>query len=264
MSFNYYYLQELTALRRMGKQFAQRNPALAPFIGDGSRDPDVERLLESFAFLTGRLRQRLDDELPELAHSLMNLLWPNYMRSLPAFSIVEFDAVQETEDCITLPRQSMVNSVPVDGTVCQFQTCFETKIYALQLDSVDYAIKNGGAIFSLKLLLNGEGDLIGAPLDSLRLHLAGERYISQMLYLCLLRHLEDIQLIPLNEKGEPFTDSNGNILGSKTIGPENIKAVGYAENEALLPYPANTFRGYRYIQEYFAFQDKFLFVDRSF
>lgn len=245
----------------MGKQFAQRNPALAPFIGDGSRDPDVERLLESFAFLTGRLRQRLDDELPELAHSLMNLLWPNYMRSLPAFSIVQFDPIQETEGCITLARGSMVESVAVEGTVCQFQTCFDTKVYALQLDGVDYAIKNGGAVLSLKVSLNGKGDLIGAPLDSLRLHLTGERYISQMLYLCLLRHLDDIQLIPLNEKGEPFTDSNGNVLGTKTIGSENVKAVGFAEDEALLPYPANTFRGYRYIQEYFAFQDKFLFVD---
>ncbi|AZS51194.1 type VI secretion system baseplate subunit TssF [Entomomonas moraniae] len=261
MSFNYYYLQELTALRRMGKQFAQRNPALAPFIGDGSRDPDVERLLESFAFLTGRLRQRLDDELPELAHSLMNLLWPNYMRSLPAFSIIEFDALDETEESVTLARHSVVNSTPVEGTVCQFQTCYETKINALDLDDVDYAIKNGGAVLSLKLMLKGEGNLVGAPLDKLRLHLTGERYISQMLYLCLLRHIDTIQLVPLNEKGESFTDSNGNVLGVKTIGPEHIKAVGYAEDEALLPYPENTFRGYRYIQEYFAFQDKFLFVD---
>lgn len=261
MSFNYYYLQELTALRRTGKQFAQRNPALAPFIGDGSQDPDVERLLESFAFLTGRLRQRLDDELPELAHSLMNLLWPNYMRSLPAFSIIQFDPLQETEDCVELSRHSMVESTPIDDTACQFQTCFDTKIYAFRLDDVDYAIKNGGAIFSLKLMLNGEGDLLGAPLDSLRFHLAGERYISQMLYLCLLRHIEDIQLIPLNEKGEPITDSNGNIQGIKTLKGDCIKPVGFAENESLIPYPSNTFRGYRYIQEYFTFQDKFLFVD---
>lgn len=261
MSLNQYYLQELTALRRMGKQFAQRNPALAPFIGDGSQDPDVERLLESFAFLTGRLRQRLDDELPELSHSLMNLLWPNYMRSLPAFSIIAFDPIEETEDSIKLPRHSMVNSKPVEGTICQFQTCFDTDIYALRLDEVDYAIKNGGAIFSLKLMLNGEGDLLGAPLDSLRFHLTGERYISQMLYLCLLRHLDNIELTPLNELGNPFTDTNGNVLGTKILSKENIKAVGFTENESLLPYPANTFRGYRYLQEYFVFQDKFLFVD---
>ncbi|EXF44582.1 protein ImpG [Pseudomonas sp. BAY1663] len=77
MSFNHYYQSELTALRQLGKRFAERSPALAPFLGQSGRDPDVERLLEGFAFLTGRLRQKLDDELPELTHSLMHLLWPN-------------------------------------------------------------------------------------------------------------------------------------------------------------------------------------------
>lgn len=246
----------------MGKLFAQRNPALAPFIGDGSQDPDVERLLESFAFLTGRIHQKLDDELPELSHSLMNLLWPNYMRSLPSFSIIEFDAIQETEECIQIDRDSMVESKPVAGTTCQFKTCFDTKIYALYLKEIDYSIKNGGAILSLKTMLNGSGNLLGAPIDNLRLHLAGERYISQMLYLCLLRHLDHIQLVPLNEKGEPFTDTNGNVLWAKTLkGKTAVKPVGFAENESLIPYPANTFRGYRYIQEYFTFQDKFLFLD---
>lgn len=66
MSFNRYYQSELTALRQLCRRFADRSPALAPFLGQAGRDPDVERLLEGFAFLTGRLRQKLDDELPEL------------------------------------------------------------------------------------------------------------------------------------------------------------------------------------------------------
>ncbi|WP_205895569.1 type VI secretion system baseplate subunit TssF, partial [Pseudomonas viridiflava] len=84
MSFNDYYQDELAALRHLGRRFSERNPALAPFLGQAGLDPDVERLLEGFAFLTGRLRQKLDDELPELTHSLMNLLWPNYLRPLPS------------------------------------------------------------------------------------------------------------------------------------------------------------------------------------
>jgi type VI secretion system protein ImpG len=42
-----------------------------------------------------------------------------------------------------------------------------------------------------------------------------------------------------------------------------LQPAGFAEDQALIPYPLNTFRGYRYLQEYFAFQDKFLFVDVS-
>ena len=70
MSFNHYYQSELTALRQLGRRFAERSPALAPFLGQTGRDPDVERLLEGFAFLTGRLRQKLDDELPASDGSL--------------------------------------------------------------------------------------------------------------------------------------------------------------------------------------------------
>ncbi len=96
MSFNQYYQSELSALRLLGRRFSERNPALAPFLGEAGQDPDVERLLEGFAFLTGRLRQKLDDELPELTHSLMHLLWPNYMRPIPAFSILQFDPLKHT------------------------------------------------------------------------------------------------------------------------------------------------------------------------
>lgn len=66
MSFNRYYEKELVELRALGREFAESNPGLAPFFNTPGRDPDVERLLEGFAFLTGRLRQKLDDELPEI------------------------------------------------------------------------------------------------------------------------------------------------------------------------------------------------------
>ena len=80
MTFNHYFQSELSALREQGRRFAEHHPALAPYLAGTSTDPDVERLLEGVAFLTGRLRQKLDDELPELTHSLMHLLWPNSNR----------------------------------------------------------------------------------------------------------------------------------------------------------------------------------------
>ena len=107
MSFNRYYQGELSALRQLGRRFCERNPALAPFLGDAGQDPDVERLLEGFAFLTGRLRQKLDDQLPELSHSLMHLLWPNYMRPLPSFSMLQFDPLKRTGPAIRVERDTV-------------------------------------------------------------------------------------------------------------------------------------------------------------
>lgn len=260
MSFNHYYQSELTALRQLGRRFAERSPALAPFLGQAGRDPDVERLLEGFAFLTGRLRQKLDDELPELSHSLMQLLWPNYMQPLPAFSILQFDPLKRAGPALRVERDTPVDSLPVDGVQCRFRTCYPTDVQALDLVDLTYSVKGDGALLSLRLELSGEGHLGELDLSRLRLHFAGERYISQTLYLSLLRNLESIELVPLDGDGKPIPGVNGMPMAFRMPG-DRIQPVGFAEEEALIPYPLNTFRGYRYLQEYFAFQDKFLFVD---
>ena len=85
--FNKYYQEELSFLRELGKEFSRAHPAAAHFLSEAGSDPDVERLLEGFAFLTGRIREKLDDELPELTSTLLNLLWPHYLRSVPAMTL---------------------------------------------------------------------------------------------------------------------------------------------------------------------------------
>ena len=64
--FNRYYQEELQNLRERAREFSAVHPAAAPMLGGQSSDPDVERLLEGVAFLTGLLRRKLDDELPEV------------------------------------------------------------------------------------------------------------------------------------------------------------------------------------------------------
>jgi len=64
-----YYEAEMRYLREAGKEFAQAYPDRAAMLNldkPGARDPYVERLFEGFAFLMGRLREKLDDDLPEL------------------------------------------------------------------------------------------------------------------------------------------------------------------------------------------------------
>ena len=54
--FAKFYQSELTYLREMGREFAAANPASAGLLSERSDDPDVERLLEGFAFLTSRIQ----------------------------------------------------------------------------------------------------------------------------------------------------------------------------------------------------------------
>ncbi|RMS93256.1 hypothetical protein ALP56_03705 [Pseudomonas coronafaciens pv. oryzae] len=248
------------ALRQSGRKFSERNPALAPFLGQGSSDPDVERLLEGFAFLTGRLRQKLDDDLPELTHSLMQLLWPNYMRPLPAMSMLQFEPLSASGPGFTVERDTPVESEPVEGLACRFRTCFSTEVLPLSLSRVSYSADGEAAELTLSLTMTGEGHLGMLKLSRLRLHFAGDRHISQALYLGLMRKLKGIRLLLLDEQENPLTDRDGKPL-QLSISANRVKPVGFAEDESLIPYPLNTFRGYRYLQEYFCFPEKFLFSD---
>lgn len=261
MSFNHYYQSELSALRQLGKRFAERNPALAPFLGQGARDPDVERLLEGFAFLTGRLRQKLDDELPELTHSLMHLLWPNYMRPLPAFAMLQFDPLQRPGPALAVPRGTPVEANPVQGVSCRFRTAAACEVLPLAPSGMEYAVQGDGALLGLRLSMTADGHLGELGLERLRLHLAGERYIGQSLYLDLLRHLDGIRLSLLDGAGQPLADAHGQPPGVLHLGADCLQPAGFAEDEALIPYPLNCFRGYRHLQEFFAFQDKLLCVE---
>ncbi|TFY90533.1 type VI secretion system baseplate subunit TssF [Pseudomonas kairouanensis] len=260
MSFNRFYQSELSALRQLGRRFAERNPALAPFLAEPGQDPDVERLLEGFAFLTGRLRQKLDDELPELTHSLMHLLWPNYMRPLPSFSMLQFDPLKHAGAGVRVARDTPVESAAVQGERYRFRTCYATQVLPLQLSAVEYRIQGPRTSMSLRLELSVEGNFSGCGFDRLRLHLAGEPYISQGLYLSLLRHLECIEVVPHDQNGLPVRGADGQPL-SMRVGADAVQPVGFDEDQALIPYPPNTFRGYRHLQEYFAFPEKYLFVD---
>ena len=260
MSFNRYYQSELSALRQLGRRFSERNPALAPFLAESGQDPDVERLLEGFAFLTGRLRQKLDDELPELTHSLMHLLWPNYMRPMPAFSILQFDPLKHSGAGVWVARDTPVESAAINDERCRFRTCYATQVLALQLSALEYSTQAQRAMLSLRLDMSAEGNFSEWTFDQLRLHLTGDRSISQELYLSLLRHLEGIELLPLGRDGLPINGVDGQAV-SLRLGAEQVQPVGFTEEQALIPYPLNTFRGYRHLQEYFAFPDKYLFVD---
>jgi len=114
------------------------------------QDPDVERLLEGFAFLTGRLKQQLDQELPELSNTLVQLLWPNYARVVPSYSVIKYDAVKNGRENIVINKGTEVLSKLKPDTIqCKFKTVYETTIMPFELEKVNYS--NFGQKSSLNL-----------------------------------------------------------------------------------------------------------------
>ncbi|QUM80162.1 type VI secretion system baseplate subunit TssF [Moritella sp. 5] len=249
MSNSRYFQSELTYLKEAGNEFSKQHPQLANFLSESTYDPDVERLLEGFAFLTGRIREKIDDEYPELTQSLMTLLWPHYTRSIPSMCIAQLtpNSGGVTEKTRVASGVEMASKL-VDGTKCIFKTCYNVDLYPIQINSVKQENSRSSSVISLNLSVENDLELARIGLDTLRFYLNGERYISMSIFLWLFRYLDYIEL----DTG----DGSRKRLPASMISP-----VGYSDDESLLPYGENSFAGYRLLQEYFSLPEKFMFFD---
>ena len=247
--FNRYFQQELAYLKDLGEAFSKAHPAVAPMLSGPSSDPDAERLLEGVAFLTALLRQKLDDEFPEIIHELVQLIWPHYLRPIPSTSIVVFTPKPTLKESMTIPAGIHIASVPIEGTSCLFRTCYDVDVHPLSLLEASF-VEPPGRPSVIKLLLELRGlKLSDWQPEVLRLFLAGGHSAAADLYFLLRHHLKQIVI------SSPDTGS------SLLLGPEFLRPVGFSQEEGLIPYPSNSFPGYRVLQEYFILPEKFLFLD---
>ena len=252
MSFNKYFHDELSTIRELGREFAERNPRLAPFLTVEGQDPDVERLLEGFAFLTGRLRQKLDDELPEVTHSLMALMWPHFLRPIPALSILAFTPLATLSEKQVIKRGIEVESRLVDGTACVFQTCYDVDLLPLEVEDTRQHQRPSGASVSILLGLTAHVSWQDVALDELTLYLHGEVHVAQSLYLWMFRYLDSVDVVAHTEDGDELLITR--------LSDDSVSPSGFTESEALLPASPHLLNGYRLVQEYYALPEKFHFV----
>ncbi|WP_111498560.1 MULTISPECIES: type VI secretion system baseplate subunit TssF [Marinobacter] len=252
MKLNRFYRDELNFLRLQGREFAEAHPQLTRFLSEQSTDPDVERLLEGFAFLTGKLREKVEDEFPELTHSMLNMLWPNYLRPVPSATIMRFDpllhAISERQ---IIPSHTEVRSGLVGDrrgqTQCRFRTCRDIAMYPMTLADAHAELSREVSAVELTMAMHTDQPLSELGMDSLRFHLGGDTFTAQTLYLWLNHCLQGIEL-----------EIDGKVLH---LPKDSLRQVGFAAEDAMLPYPKNAYPGYRIIQEYLSFPESFHFMD---
>ncbi|MGD8172760.1 type VI secretion system baseplate subunit TssF [Vibrio sp. TRT 21S02] len=247
MTQDKYFREELAFLKEQGKEFTEIHPQLSRFLHGNTTDPDVERLLEGFAFLTARLREKVEDEFPELTHSIINMLWPNYLRPVPSMSVVAFSPDKSVSEKQIIARETQLDSKAIFGTKCHFRTCRNVEIFPLTTSEVHAHHTREATTIKIHLKMTGEQSVGEALLDKLRFYLGGDKYSSQMLYLWLNHYLSKVSV-----------DVNGTEFA---LPKSAFSIVGFDSNEALLPYPTNVYEGYRILQEYLSFPEAFHFFD---
>ncbi len=243
----YYYQRQLDHLRELAEEFSRAHPSLAPMLAGQSRDPDVERLLEGMAYLTGMLSARLDDSFPEIVHNLLHLCAPQCLRPIPSATIIRFIPREKLVERFLIRAETQLMSVPVSGIKCIYSTCFDVDVVPLRLEDVRFEQRAGDVgkiflFFSLSSVENHED----FP-EYIRLYL-GESYIhSSLLFFLLTHQVKNIRI---------FSPESLVELDSNAIRPSFFNL-----EYPLFPYPRNSFAAFRLFQEYFILPEKFLFID---
>jgi type VI secretion system protein ImpG len=263
----HYYERELAYVRRIGAEFAQRYPKIANRLQlepNKCEDPHVERLIESFAFLAARVHLKLDDDFPEVSESVLNIVYPHYVRPIPSMSIAELrlDVEQGVPPTgFRVPRGTLLYSRPVDGVPCKFRTCYDTTLWPFTVASAQWAtpdrlrpaLRLGDAVAALRIELRCLPGTTFSQIDlaTLRFFLNGESNLVYPLYELLASNRRDIVV---RESGV----AKPKML---TLDAASLRPAGFAPNDGILPFPGRSFEGYRLLQEYFAFPEKYLFFD---
>jgi len=265
----FHYSQELTYLRYLGAEFANKYPKVASRLlleAGKCEDPHVERLLEGFAFLAARIYTKIDDEFPEVVESLLSILYPYYLRPIPSASVVQFHLDPEQGKLtsgLPIPRGSLLYSAPVAGTPCKFQTCYETTLWPLEVKAADWRsadriqppapISSAAAVIRLEIHCLPDVRFSQLDLKTLRLFLQGDGTVVNGL----------IELLCNNSIQIVARDLAAPAKKTVVFAPGSLRQVGFKPDEGLFPFPRRSFWGYRLLQEYFAFPEKFCFLDLS-
>lgn len=270
----HYYNQELRYMREMGAEFARDYPKIASRLGiDGLEcaDPYVERLLEGFSLLAARVQVKLDAQFPQFTQHLLEIVYPQYLAPTPSMLIAQFHPNHKEgslKDGFVLPRHTVLRgrTGKGDATPCQYRTAHATTLWPVEIAEAEYlassgAVAAGGgpeqagtkAAIRLRLRTLAGNTWDKLPLDRLTLHLCGGgslpvRILEQMLGNCIGMAVQPAQRPP---------------RWTHALDKRHVRAVGFEDEEALLPYGARDFHGYRLLHEYFAFPQRFLFVELS-
>jgi type VI secretion system protein ImpG len=272
-----HYEGELAYLRGMGAEFAASYPKIAARLGmEGTEvaDPYVERLLEGVAFLSARVQLELDLQYPALTAHLLEIVYPHYLAPVPSMMIATLQpdpSVADLTGGYLVARGTTLRSRIDEGaqTACLFRTAHDVTLWPLEISQADYIDGRGALVAAgvgadvpqaraavrLRLSALGGARMADLALDRLTLFLgdagAGRAWDLHALLATRTCGLAGRSTDRRDDWVQPLTGGNS----------ASISARGYGPEEALLPTPAQSFDGYRLLQEYFAMPERFRFLD---
>lgn len=265
-----FYNRELLYIRELGGEFARDFPKIAGRLGLDEfecADPYVERLLEGFAFMAARVHLKLDAEFPKFTDHLLEMVYPHYLCPIPSMAIVHFEpdpGEGSLKEGFSLPRNTSLRSQlgPGDQTPCEYRTSQEVTLWPIEIAEAAYMsrdavtarlpnrFKDSKALLKIRLRSHGGTPFHEMPLDKLNFFLRGRDARTLGLYEQLF-----------NDSSNVMVSWDGSTGSAVVALDQAVLRVGFDDEQALLPTGPKSFQGYRLLNEYFAFQQRFLFFE---
>jgi len=266
-----HYNRELQYMRESAGEFARQFPKIAGRLAldqFSCADPYVERLLEGFAFLAARIHLKLDAEFPRLTQAILETVYPNYLAPTPSMLVAQFqpDPKQASNlaEGLTLPRDTALRSQIGKGerTPCEYRIGLPVKLWPIEIAEAAYHTRDLSSLeipeplktracIRLRLKTLGGLPFNKLQLDELSVFLRGTDDIPYRLYEQIIAHGTGLVIQP-HRSPRPWRE---------ILPRESIRQIGFEEKQALLPPGPRSFQGYRYLHEYFAFPNRFLFAE---
>lgn len=270
-----YYNRELQHVREVGAEFAAEFPKIAARLGLDAfecSDPYVERLFEGFAFMAARVQLKVDAEFPTFTQHLLEIIYPHYLSATPSMAVVEFkpNLIEESlAEGFLIPQGSSLRSQIAKGeqTACEYTTAHPLHLWPLEVSQVDYlpslaAISSHGitppkhfpnAKAAIRIVLRSTAGIHfnQIKIDQLPLFLRGTGGIPYRLYEQFLANAKVLACKFKSGSSSKVTFASDRI----------VRGIGFEKDEAMLKQTPRSFDGYRILQEYFAFPERYLFVE---
>jgi type VI secretion system protein ImpG len=260
-----YFEEELGLFGGYAREFRDRFPKPAGDLhiaGEAYEDPSVARLIQSVALMSARIKKRLDDDYPKFTEALLESLYPHYLRPMPSYSIAQVSpAGPQAAEVATLARGTALRASAVEQTICQFRTVYDVTLAPVAVASAGFSgvieapravslPRGAGAGISLTIACaNPAFDLAGGALRSLRMFVDGEPSLRAALLDALFMHS-----VAAFVQAEPSA-------AWLPLAQVPLRLAGFADEDAIIPFPARSHPAFRLLSEYFTYPEKFHFID---
>lgn len=251
-----YYERELGTLHGFCREFSAAFPAQAHQLGmagGAGDDPHIARFIQASALSNARIACLIDDNDSKFTEALLSVNYPHYVQPFPSAAIVCARNTAAGDTVQTLAAGTMMSATTDDGQTCRFRSAWDVLLAPVVLAGASYSPSCDAPAVSatIRITLAGASDrthLEQLAMPALRVFIDAEPALcaavrDALLMRAVCAHIE-------------LADGRRIALAEVPLLP-----AGFAPHEALVPGMAASHPALRLLTEYFAFPDKFQFLD---